>query len=101
MLLYEKQRSSLTVRLEGDLDHGAALGLRPELDALLMDPSVKRLVLDVSNLDFMDSSGVGFVIGRYKLMKRRGGSVAVTGAAGAVDRIFAMSGLYQIIEHLA
>ena len=49
----------------------------------------------------MDSSGVGFVIGRYKLMKRRGGSMAVTGAAGAVDRIFAMSGLYQIIEHLA
>ena len=101
MLLYEKRRSTVTVRLEGELDHGAADKLRPEVDALIMDPSVNRLVLDLSALDFMDSAGVGFVIGRYKAMARRVGSVAVTGADRAIDRIFTMSGLYQIVERLA
>ena len=68
---------------------------------------VRRRVYDdsvglaVRGLDFMDSAGVGFVIGRYKIMRRRGGSVAVLGAEGAIDRIFSMSGLYQIIERLA
>lgn len=49
----------------------------------------------------MDSSGIGMLIGRYKRMKRRGGSVAVTGAEGRIDRIFTMAGLYQIIDKLA
>ena len=49
----------------------------------------------------MDSSGVGFIIGRYKLMAKRGGSVAVMNADKQMDRIFRMSGLYELVEHLA
>ena len=49
----------------------------------------------------MDSSGIGLIIGRYKLLKRRGGSVAVMNADARVDRIFQMSGLYQIVERMA
>ena len=101
MLLFDKNCSTVTIRLEGDLDHGTADKLRPQIDALLIDPSVKRLVFDLRALDFMDSAGIGFVIGRYKLLSKRGGSVAVTGVGGTVDRIFSMSGLYQIIERLA
>ena len=49
----------------------------------------------------MDSSGIGLIIGRYKLMARRGGSVAVRSPGCRVDRIFQMSGLYQLVERLA
>jgi len=49
----------------------------------------------------MDSSGIGLVIGRYKRMVRRGGSVAVTDPGARIDRIFQMSGLYQLVERLA
>ena len=101
MLEYEKQRHTLTVRLRSELDHCAATELRSELDALLQDKSIRCLVLDLKRLKFMDSSGIGLIIGRYKLMARRGGSVAVSGPRDHIDRIFEMAGLYQLVERLA
>lgn len=101
MLDYERRRQTLTVRLEKELDHSAALRLRGELDELLRDGSIRRLVLDLKKLSFMDSSGVGFIIGRYKLMARRGGSVAVMNANSHMDRIFKMAGLYELVERMA
>ena len=101
MLLYEKKKGTLTVRLVGELDHRVAAAVRSELDALIMDARVRRLVFDLGELEFMDSSGIGLIIRRYKLMARRGGSVAVICPDGKIDRIFQMAGLYQIIERLA
>ena len=101
MLDYERRRQTLTVRLKDELDHNAASRIRGELDALLQDASIRRLVLDLKKLSFMDSSGVGFIIGRYKVMARRGGTVAVMNADGPMDRIFRMSGLYELVEKLA
>lgn len=101
MLDYERQRQTLTVRLADELDHRAAARLRGELDELLRDASIRRLVLDLRELKFMDSSGIGFIIGRYKLMSRRGGSVAVMNADRQMDRIFQMAGLYELVERLA
>lgn len=101
MLLYEKKRDALTVRLTGELDHNAADVLRGELDGLIDETGARRLVLDLSGLEFMDSSGVGLIIGRYKRMKRRGGSVAVRGVDARIDKVLRVSGLYQIVELLA
>ena len=101
MLLYEKKKNTLTVKLRGELDHSVAAGVRAELDELILDPGVRRRVFDLNGLEFMDSSGIGLIIGRYKLMARRGGSVAVCGPGRRVDRIFQMSGLYQLVERLA
>jgi stage II sporulation protein AA (anti-sigma F factor antagonist) len=101
MFLYEKKKNTLTVRLTGELDHSVAASIRAEVDELILDPRVRRLVFDLNELEFMDSSGIGLIIGRYKLMSRRGGSVAVSCRSGKVDRIFEMAGLYQLIEKLA
>ena len=101
MLFYEKKRQTLIVRLENELDHRAANEMRGELDELLRDPSVRRLVLDLQKLQFMDSSGIGLIIGRYKLMQKKGGSMAVINADARMDRIFQMAGLYQIVERMA
>ena len=101
LLDYIKGNGTVRVRLGGDLDHRRAEAIRGELDALLADPAVRRLVFDLSGLEFMDSSGIGMMIGRYKLMKRRGGSVAVVPGGARVDRIMELSGLYEIIEKMA
>ncbi len=98
MLEYEMRRHTLVVRLKRELDHHAAAELRPQLDELLRDRRIQRLVLDLEELKFMDSSGIGFIIGRYKLMARRGGSVAVIHADRRMDKIFEMAGLYQLVE---
>jgi len=48
---------------------------------------------------FMDSAGLGVVLGRYKTIHMRGGRVIVTGVSASIDRIFRMSGLYTLVEH--
>ena len=101
MLFYEVKRNGLAVRLTGELDHAAAARLRGELDALIARTGAKRLLLDLSALEFMDSSGVGLIIGRYKRMARRGGSVAVIASNKRVDALFDMAGLYQLVERQA
>ena len=101
MLDYERHRQTLIVRLTEELDHRAAVEMRGELDELLRDAGIRRLVLDLQKLSFMDSSGIGFIIGRYKLMQRRGGSVAVINADRQMDRIFEMAGLYKLVERMA
>ena len=101
MLCYENRKSELTVRLSGDLDHSAATGIRRELDALIAQTGARRLVFDLKGLDFMDSSGIGLIIGRYKVMAGRGGSVAVRDPGARVDQIFRMAGLYQLVDRLA
>ena len=101
MLLYEKNRTVLTVYLSGELDHSNAASIRTEMDELIEQTNCRKLIFDLSGLDFMDSSGIGLVIGRYKLMAKRGGSVAVTGSGRHIDRIFKMSGIYQLVERLA
>lgn len=91
-------KDTVTVQLEGELDHCSADRVRASLDALIADPAVMRLVIDLKKLTFMDSSGIGVIIGRYRTLSRRGGTVAVRGASPQIDRIFQMSGLYRIVE---
>ncbi len=95
---YERKRDTVYVYLEGDLDHCRAQSVRRELDDLLTDVHVKRLVLDMRLLGFMDSSGIGVILGRYRTLSQRGGSVAVTKMNAHVRKIFTLSGMGQIID---
>lgn len=94
----ENARVSVTARLSGELDHFSADSVRTMLDELTEDKSVRYLVLDLSDMTFMDSSGVGVIIGRYKRMTARGGGVRVFGANRQVDRLLELSGLYRIVK---
>ena len=100
MIKHNERGDTMTVVLEGELDHHSAERMRTGLESLIASPHVKHLVLDLGKLSFMDSSGIGVVLGRYKTLARRGGSVAVRSPNAHVDRIFAMSGLYQIVDKL-
>ena len=97
---YERRRDTVLVRLEGELDQCSAQSVRRELDALLDDPSVRRLILDMKNMDFMDSSGIGVILGRYRILSQRRGSLAVRNMNPHVAKIFYLSGMGQIIEML-
>lgn len=97
---YERRRDTVTVRLKGELDHCSAQGIRRELDAILADPSIRRLILDMENMSFMDSSGIGVILGRYRVLQGRNGTVAVRNMNRSVAKIFHLSGMGQIIETL-
>ena len=100
MLQSIREGSRLTVRLAGELDHCCAVSVRRELDRLIADPTIRTLILDFSVLQFMDSSGIGVILGRYRQMRDRGGSVAVVNMNRHIARIFHMSGMDRIIRHI-
>ena len=70
MLQCTQQGDALTVHLCGEIDHCAAEGLRNEIEMQIVRQNAKRLILDFSQVTFMDSSGVGMIIGRYKTADR-------------------------------
>ena len=74
------------------------IDLRATSDKLIQAGNVKHIIFDFSDVDFMDSSGIGLIMGRHKKVMFLGGKTAVTGVGKNIDRIFRMSGLYQIVE---
>lgn len=96
----------LCIRLSGELDHHAAEQLREKVNNLLSGNEIKHIVLNLEHLLFMDSSGLGVILGRYKQIKAMNGEMVVCAISPAVKRLFDMSGLFKIIrleetEHLA
>ncbi len=90
-------KDTLVVYISGDIDEHTAAGLRTRLDALLSEGGFARLVLNMRGVDFMDSTGIGMIIGRYKKLKRENIPVYVEDVGKQMDKIFKLSGLYEII----
>ena len=94
----QKRGARLSVQLSGELDHHSAEQTRIMLDTLLRDVTVHELVLDLSGMTFMDSAGIGVLLGRFRKLSMRGGRMIVRGMNASVDRLFQMSGIYAIVE---
>ncbi|MBR6535820.1 MAG: anti-sigma F factor antagonist [Lachnospiraceae bacterium] len=95
---YELQKDVLVIRLKADLDHHTAVTVRESADALLTRSRAKHILFDFTGVDFMDSSGIGVIMGRYRQVIFQGGRVGVMGVGSNVDRILKISGLYKIVE---
>lgn len=94
---YEVIGQCLIIRLNKELDHHNAVTLREKSDRLIEKGNIKNIIFDFEESAFMDSSGIGVIMGRYKKVIFTGGKVAVTNVGSGVDRIFRLSGLYKII----
>ena len=95
---YQVQENCLTVFLPHELDHHNAEEIRKESDHLIERNHIRYVIFDFAETNFMDSSGIGVIMGRYKLVKNRGGKVTVTNINNSIDRILTISGLYKIVE---
>ena len=93
----ERQGRVLKAGLFGELDQHASEQVRDELDGILEDASISRIEFDLGGVTFMDSSGVGVILGRYKRLIKRGGSMGVSNAKGPVERVLRMSGVYTLV----
>lgn len=84
------------VHLEGSCDLATATSLKQTL-ASLLPPEVKEVILDVSKLDFIDSTGLGVVLGAMRRLREGGGSLKIAGAVGIVRRVLAITDLDKVI----
>ena len=94
------ENGAAIARLCGEIDHHRAAELRRVLDDYIRRYQPHVLCLDASGVDFMDSSGLGLIMGRYNTMKEMGGSVTVADPTPATEKIMSLAGLERIVKIL-
>lgn len=94
------ESSALVFRLVGELDEHSAEFVRRRIDTVIAESNFNAVIFDLSRLSFMDSTGIGVIIGRYKLIRKQNKPVYVRNPSPTVDKIFKMSGLYEIISKI-
>jgi len=89
---------NLVIKVVGEIDQHTSAIIREKIDKEYARSNAKNIVFDFSGINFMDSSGIGVIMGRYKNTQEIGGTVVISGANSSLDRIFSISGLHKIIN---
>lgn len=89
---------TLEFTLHGEIDHHSAVRIRTEMDALIWERRPTKTVLDLSGIEFMDSSGLGLIMGRYSLMQKLGGELTLRQPNERIVQIFELANLGRMVK---
>ncbi|ARP49973.1 MULTISPECIES: STAS domain-containing protein [Caproicibacterium] len=92
------KEGTLTASLSGEIDHHTAREIREEIDLVLMRVHPGHLVMDFADVQFMDSSGIGLILGRCKLMQVWQGKVSICHMPPKLERLISLAGLSELCE---
>lgn len=99
-VMYRTAGTSLIIILPPEVDDHNCKGIAKDTEEFMENRVVKRIIFDFTKTGFMDSAGIGVLLGRYKRMMELGGEVVVTGEDQRIERILKISGIYQIIRRI-
>lgn len=94
----EGKNGEIIAKITGEIDHHAARWLRADIDTAIQDKNPKRLLIDFSGVSFMDSSGVGLVMGRYKNMAGRGGTVSLVNMPEYIEKVMRLARMDRLLS---
>ena len=94
---YEVDQFCLVVGMPKELDHHSSQEVKQGIEERMQAHYIRRLVFDFSQTQFMDSSGIGVLLGRYKEMKARGGELLLCGVSEPIGRVLRMSGIPGLV----
>ena len=97
IICYTKNHN-LVVEINGDIDHHSAEIIRDKLEREFARTRAKNIIFDFNKVSFMDSSGIGMILGRYRVLEKLGGVVAVANMSAEASRVFEISGLHKLIK---
>ena len=97
-LKFEKNGRILVVNMVGELDHHCAENIRFKIDNKIDEMGSPNLVFDFSGVNFMDSSGIGAIIGRYRKVSEYGGRVGIINLKPEIKKVFELGGIFKIIK---
>lgn len=97
-LKFSKVSDVIIVTMIGELDHHSAEEVRIKIDDRIDRENVNKVILDFSSVGFMDSSGIGMVLGRYKKIAVKKGNLVVVALNKGVKRVFELSGMFKVIK---
>ncbi|GAA0481558.1 anti-sigma F factor antagonist [Virgibacillus sp. MSP4-1] len=95
---FESKHQVLLVRLTGELDHHTSEDLKQQWQSEMKKSDIQHVVVNLEDLSFMDSSGLGVMLGRYKEVQELGGEMVVCSISPSVKRLFELSGLFKIVR---
>ena len=95
---FSSQDRNLIVKISGDIDHHLADDIKTKIEKEFSKNNSKNIIFDFSNLNFMDSSGIGMIIGRYKTIQKQGGQVVVASINENPKKLIELAGLHKILE---
>ena len=95
---FKKAGNALIVIIDGEIDAESAPIMRRKIDVEYDVVGARDMIFDMSKVSFMDSSGIGMIIGRYKRVKAVGGIIKIHGAGKNVGRIIELSGLGKLVK---
>ena len=98
-VIFEVSENVLVARLLGELDHHAAARVRGDIDRALETHALKNLVFDFEKVTYMDGSGIGVVLGRYRRLSENGGRVAIAACIKSVRTILNMAGIFSLMAY--
>ena len=96
-VVFEVKRDVLIAHIKGELDHHNAAPLRNGIDRSMKVFKCHDLILDLKDVDFMDSSGIGIALGRYKKLSKVGGRICISGCSSYIEKVLDMAGVFSII----
>ena len=96
--IYMVTGDRLVISMNAELDHHLADEMRDVIDTSIEERGVRHLIFDFSKISFMDSSGIGLIMGRYKKIRPMGGEIFVSNLNCRMQRIFGLFGLIRITE---
>ena len=94
----ERKEDTLFVFLSGEIDHHHAAFSRIQIDDAIACAMPKHMVIDFAEVTFMDSSGIGLVMGRYKLLAPQNGTLKLSGLSGHIYKVMRLAGLEQLVS---
>ena len=96
--VFEVQGNCLTVHLPEEVDHPVSEDIRKESDNIMLKKYIRTMIFDFSETMFMDSSGIGLIMGRYRAMGMRGDCIRATGVSAYIEKLLHLSGVYKFVE---
>ncbi len=97
---YERREGMLIVHIGGEIDHHSAVAVRTSIDEEIIAERPEKVLLELSGVDFMDSSGLGLIMGRFALLKKCGGTLAVLDPSPAVLKMMHLAGMERMVSIL-
>ena len=94
---YNEKDKLLKIEITEEIDHHSSEKIRTRADFEIQKYIPKKLVMDFENVNFMDSAGIGMILGRYKMITMFGGTMGMINVHSSVKKVFEMSGITKII----
>lgn len=95
---FNMEESTLLIQLKGEIDHHTAVEIREAIDREYQKRRAKNVLFDFGQVLFMDSSGIGMLMGRYRNVVISGGQVGLLNVNSNIDKVLAISGIYKLMK---